>query len=419
MARHRRRGRGSALGASVAGVFASGMAAQLFTACAALLVARSSGPSAFGFLSTCLALVVILSDLLDLGTSTVLVRESAAKTLPADYAHALIVARSRYFGSLISLAWLAFATLLFRQYHMAMLGLALYLFAFPLNFGLASICRSVGRYGLTATLGASEKFGVLAVTGTVYITQRNWTLFAFALALGLFSAASSVFYSFASKQFPSSAAPSRSLSDLVVVYRRSFRLGISNLATDLNILEIPAVAVASSAAIAGQFAVAARFINVLGIPATAITSVMLPELSRTGSKHRLKQLIRACAVPAVALAAGLGISFSFAPWLVSHFLGSSFGNGTATAVRITCIVVVLASVNQVLYTVLVARHRESVTALWVTACVLGGIVLAALGASLWGAPGAACGGVVAQAVLLVALAIGYRSSHLTTPASTT
>lgn len=189
------------------------------------------------------------------------------------------------------------------------------------------------------------------------------------------------------RSWPHAGGPTRTLHDLRTVLKRDWRFTISQSGGFLNsTVELWLGAAMLTAPEASLFAAAQRLGRLLVIPATSLSIVFSPAVSRlakAGNPRQLELLVRTASSVATVLSGVLWVPMVLAPHLVLRIVFSDTFAPAASALILISTGYLLNSVSGMSGTTLSMSHHEGDMAVisWcvVAARVVSGVVAASLG----------------------------------------
>jgi len=380
--------------------------AQVLTAVALWLAARSLDPARFGSFVGLLGLVTLAAAVADFGINAVTIRRLARH--PEDAAaFTTTLSAKALMAVLLGALWIGLSLcsvasgILSPENGLVSTLLGVYLIAAVLSTTLAVPMRSQQRMTLVAIGGVLEEAVVLVVTAVLLLGLRLGTE-AVALAFLAGSVASAVFFA-ALLDARLRVVKMPTVRALVELWHESLNFGLSSLSAQLQRADVALVGLVAGAQSAGIFAIPARLTTPIGILPTAFSSALYPRVAADG--HSMRAQREAAAVGAMMLAAmvaGMAILFVTADWAVAFLLGPEYA-GAAPVLRVYVVAMVAASANQPMSAYLQAVHDERFVARIVMVAAVFGLVAVGVGAAAGGAMGAAFGFAAQQAVVFLVL----------------
>lgn len=381
--------------------------AQAITALAALVLAHASGPRGIGEISIGSAAVALVSDVTDFGTGTYIAREVAARSWAVVDAVTTAFRRSVPCAT-TCVVWAAGSIVVPGRPHWLSLILACYCYAFFASLSVSAIMRADGAFISVAVANILERL-FLCVVVVVAVGVHGNVILAFAGGLAggkLVSLTTNL--AVAARRF-GPLSDGRVQARPWSIYRHSASLGLSGLATDIQVLESPLVAFGGGVTGAGIYGAASKITGPLLTPMSAIASVVFNRLARhRDHPERARPDITRSMLAPVAYVIGVIPVEIFAPRIVRVALGPAFGIQTSDTLRVMAVTVIFAAAAQLTYTSLIAlgHERRAAGSLWCTIPL--GLLLTAAGARAGGPPLAAVGGLAAQATCLIWQAVLLR-----------
>jgi O-antigen/teichoic acid export membrane protein len=381
------------------------ISAQGFTAIGFWLAARHSTPAEFGNVAAVIAIALMLSDLFDVGTNSVLIRDVAAATnrVRQQQLIARLLGLKLIAGVLALIGWSTVNAVLLLTGHGSAAGLALgaFLACSVLTTTIAGALRGLGLLGRCAIVGTVDR-AVMAAATAVLIVGAD--LEAPALVFGLSAGAlvaTVVGYALLPPDARGIALPTWTASRQLL--RDGLPFGTVGLVTNLQRIDISLVRAAAGAPAAGLYAAASRLIQPLTAVITSTYLALFPRLSslRESGRHG-REGWRATRVTVVATIVAVVPIALLAKPLVRLVLGDPYA-GSVPALRLLLVAVVLVAVNQPLMALVQAGGRAGAAAVAVFTGTALGLLALFLGAWTHGATGAASGVVVMQVVIAALL----------------
>lgn len=276
-------------------VLASEGGALLATTALAVLVARALGPASYGTFAGFFGLSAALARLIDMGAVTWLLRELAAVAAsepagkPGEAAGKLMTPGLAVMGALLAALLIgtvavSAVTSMKVRLSVALVGLMAYTGLVTCAGGLETIFRAHRRLGVVFTINVGEKLALLAavgvalgldfgmagiaiayvVAGTARLACDLWRIRAYRLAV---------------------RAPLR-ISEMRRFAHAALPLGIGSSAPSAAVrLDVFAIGLLSAAS-AGFYAVAERFVAVLTVIPVSASTALYPVLARHHNRQR-------------------------------------------------------------------------------------------------------------------------------------
>lgn len=386
---------------------AASLLGQAETVFASIMLARRGGPNGFGTISIALGIVALLTDVSDFGSTTWAVREVSR----GEMGHKGVIFMLRWrlaLTFLIAVVGICL-TVVFQRPNLSLTCLfAVYFCASCLSVLTMGLCRAQLRIlrAACATLTERTVLAIVAVLGFAFHWQAPLTFaagFAIGAIVGLLVCLRQ------SIRLP--VCGSEQYRSILGIYRASLAFGISGLASDLSNLEAPLVGYFGGLTVAGNFAAANRLSGPLGLPASAISSVLFPRLSRLEFREG-RELGRRAYRYLLPIAGVVFILIVTSGKLIPLILGRTFGNGTTVCINLILMSVVVGSANQISYCRLQAAGAQRAVSGIVVACMLTGLFACGIGSYSLGARGAACGVLSKELVTFVNMQILLRRWNL-------
>jgi O-antigen/teichoic acid export membrane protein len=374
--------------------------AQLLTAVAYWLTARAAGPASFGELAAWVGIAVLVSTAADFGLTAWMVRETARTGSPEVFRTGL--------GARLGIA----ATIATVWEILCGAGAAAGLVPwFSLLLGVW-VAIALTTSMLQAPLRAAQELRIVALATildrSVMVISAGVGVAAGAAVVGLVigmcagsAAAGIVTWVALDREFRTVTWPR--LRDMVTALYTSRNFAYGSLFMQLQRLDVALVQIVAGPTAAGVYAAPARLTNALGVIPTAFSSALFPRMStrtaRATQSHELRTSLTVLFIVMVIVTAPV---FIFADSLTAFFLGSAY-QGSGEVLRIILISMLVATLNQPLSVYRQARGHERAVARVLMIASVAGLAAVGLGAALRGAPGAAWGLVVLQALILILL----------------
>ena len=201
------------------------------------------------------------------------------------------------------------------------------------------------------------------------------------------------------------------ISGLVNPYRNSAGVGLAAAGSSIGSLDISLVKLTAGAGVAGEYAAVNRWMGPVGLISQAVTQAIFPLMSSATRESRGSSLKSGLVTVMLSFPIVAGVILA-APWLVSTLLGSAY-QGAGLTLQILCVAIIVAMLCQPLNAALIAWNLERQAAASVIGSQIIQLVLQAVGASLFGAPGAAGGAVAGQIVTLIAVILVLSATKST------
>jgi O-antigen/teichoic acid export membrane protein len=373
--------------------------AQVIVAVIYVYSARTAGPHDYGLIVSAIALGTSAVGFVDFGTNSLWTRDIARGVLSRDLLGRRI-ANKLIAAVVLAVAWTTAAAVLFPSTQLWTAG--------PIAFGLIFSqslqvpLRGIARNDLVALSVLLDKIiagGIFWLLASADLdgATRLWVC----LVLGSFASGSLAWIC-----TPKLTRP-RVVPDVKInPWAGSRHYGASTLASSAQALNLPALAVVSSASASGVFGAVNRWTQPMGLFSSAFVAASLPHVAkaptlRDGLRH-IKSGLWLIGVAIVLSLAAIAIAPAIVPFLLGHEFSSSVG-----VLQLLGVATILGIINQPLVVFLQARQRDRAVAWMLGLSMLGqlGLVLA-LGGWL-GAAGAAL------ALLAYQLAVGIIASITT------
>ncbi|PJJ55560.1 O-antigen/teichoic acid export membrane protein [Compostimonas suwonensis] len=380
-------------------VVAGRVLAALIQAVSFVLLARGLTPTDFGLFSTVLGFATLAQTVVDLGVSTLALRERAKNPDSGVVTSALRLNNKLSFVlALVSLAAVIAGAMWVSPLLWQILPLVIWVAAERNADAWLSIAFVDGQVHVT-TLNLVIRRGITVALFLGLQFCGLLPVLAFCIACAIASAGSSIFaHRFVARRLPSA-------SDIPIgsLLQAAWPYWLNSVATQARNLDVTVTAIFGGAFQAGLYASASRITGPLRILPASLSSVLLPHASRRD--HRtIRGLVRLVAVCVAALSVMYIVIVLMAPWFVPVLLGDAYAEAVFP-IQITAFGLIFASAAALLGSLLQGvglKHYVAHTAVATTVVCLVGC---AIGAAWAGAVGAAYGlsiSFVIQAVLLAA-----------------
>jgi len=409
----------TAAAARVAGQFGwiSGgrLLAAVIQAVTLVLLARWTGPAAFGAVGIALSLVIVFQTVTDLGLPTFVVRERAAE--PGNPA----IRRALEFNNLttrilaLTLLMVFGAMGAFVQHDFyVLLPLAIWAAVDRNTDTWLGVALADGDARVNTIAILSRRVAAITMMVGLYATGAP-ALLAFSMSLAVVGVVvNAVAHRWASKR----VHPSTVSVPIRPILRSSFPYWVNSTATQLRNVDALIIGATTGTAQLAFYAAASRITGPLRILPTSLATVLVPASARTGAAN-----LRRLAKPVGALIAVMTVIYTAvivaAPWAVPMLLGTDF-DGAVLPMQIVCGGLVFAAIASILGAILQGLGRGPVVAriaVITTAACLIGVLVGSMFAAAVGASIALAGSFVVQAVLLaIALVKAGRRGDPESPA---
>lgn len=390
-------------------VLSGRVAAALLQAALMLLLARTVSPAEFGFFAAPYGVATVVQTVFDLGLPSLAVKRRSRDAGDGQVTTLL------HLNSRLSLA-MALAMLVVT----VVLGFLVddrYFFLLPLSLWAAAernadawlgvaladgdvwvnMCNLVARRTLNLVT-----FGILISLGGVQ------PLLAFSIGSAVAAVASNVF----AKYFVKKRLPSPGELRLRSAVGQSWPFWLSSVSSQARNADTAITALLAGATQAGLYGAASRLTGPLRLFATSLASLLLPAASRRSGPDLIR-LVRAIGAVIVLSSLGYGLIALLVPALLPIALGDAY-KGSIASIQIILIGLVFASASALVEAVLQGINKERYVATVSTLTSLIALSGVAVGASMYGATGAAVGlsiAFVLQAILLgFGLLVGLRGA---------
>jgi O-antigen/teichoic acid export membrane protein len=384
-------------------------AAQAFTAVGFWLGARHSRPEDFGNVSAAIAIALIGTDCLDLGTNSLLVRNLARSIDVSEQRRILggFVGLKSVIAAIGLIVWAAGATL----YSLAFgrdpvtIALGVYMTATVLSMTLSAALRGVGLIARCSFVAAIER-AIMAGTIAVLVLSGRSGTFAMAVGLCVGSIASATVSLLLLPRDARSIRRPR-LAEGRRLLAEAAPFGVVGLVTDLQRLDVAVARLGGGGIAAGLYAAASRMIQPYYALTNAGSLVLFPRLASLDEDRRriaIRKVVRAATLLSCAAVLPLVL---FAPQVMRLVLGQPYASA-ATPFRILLVAVVLVALNQPLAAFFQAGDRAAEVAWAVSIASVVGLAIGYAASSTLKAVGAAVAAVSLQAILLSLLLRLYR-----------
>ncbi|MBF4624222.1 oligosaccharide flippase family protein [Clavibacter sp. VKM Ac-2872] len=383
------------LGRQATFLAASTAGAQILTALIYLFAARVSGPTDFGQVVTAIAIATSAVGVLDFGTNSLWIRETAKGALTTH-----------------DLARRALAKIVIALVVFSVGAVVLYLVspnpwlwtAGPI--GLFLLISQTAQ----VPLRAHSRIGVVALSLVTDRVVGMLVLFA-GMLMGADGAASLwlalVCGSIGSTLLLLSQMPGRKRLLVTPELRRlpwrgSGFYGLSSMAATSQVLDVAIMSAVAGPAAAGIYGAVNRWTQPMGLAVSAFAAAAVPVVARAQSwSAAWPQVKRALWLPGAALAACVVVIIG-APTFVDILVGDAYAE-SATVLRVLAFGTLFAIVNQPVAVFLQSLGRDREVSFVTLGLVALQLALVAVLASVYGSVGAAFAFLVAQAVMLLLL----------------
>lgn len=368
-----------------------------------VLAARYLGPAVFGALTAGIGLAIVAATFADFGINGWAIRavardpkspDSFVRTLTAKLVLSVLLAALWITGSFLfeSRAQLSWA--------FGLLGI--YLLLLVVAGTLTVPLRASEQMATVSVIGVAEKLTTLVAWLVLHAALGSSPVFLpLAMVIGSFASVC-VALAFMPKSFLRIARPS--FTSLASIWRYSFSFGMVGVSAQIQRADVAIVSVLAGPYAAGIYAAPARLTSFLGVVPASFSAALYPRLAgASGDKSARRDALLSGTGVLLLMVLGMLIVYVKAPVVVGLALGSAYESST-DVLRIYLLVVLLNSVNQPLLAVLQAEGEERYGAVVVIASAIAGLGAVALGARLYGAPGAALGVVVLQGLQVLLFA---------------
>ncbi|PPF67800.1 hypothetical protein C5E16_08370 [Clavibacter michiganensis] len=377
--------------------------AQIGTAIIYLIAARSSGPEAFGQAVTAVAVATAAVGIIDFGTNSLWLRETARGDLTP------ITLLQRSYGKLLiaCLVLAAAATAIVVLAPDTNLWTAAPIGMFLLLSQTAQVpIRARARMSVIAASLLIDRATGLAVMGTALaIDIRGATILWIALVSG--SIVSTAFLVF--KMPDREAFRSARTIDLHPWSGSGF-YGLSSVAVSAQSLDVAILSATAGPSAAGLYGAVNRWTQPMSLAVTAFAQSAVPVVARYRSWALAWPHVRnALWMPAAAMTACV-IAFVTAPAVVDFLVGAAYAQ-SADVLRILAIGTLFAIINQPLAVFQQSLGRDRPVSFATVSSVALQLILVAVLAPQYGAMGAAWAFVAAQICICALLLVTLFRSH--------
>ncbi len=394
----------SKAGYTIAGL----LVAQISWVLLFVLMARVTGPATFGRIAVALAAAALITDVVDFGANTRLLRDFASGR-DVGTAHRRILTTKVTVGTAIAVVWAVAVLAVGTPDAPALALLGAYVPLMLLSAGMLIPSRAAGRAGVAAAVTTVERAVALAAAALLLMVLPAAVAFAGGIVAGASTAALAAWmYCPARLRTPSWGGH----AEAARLYLSSRHFGVPALLSDLRLLDTAVVAAVAGPVAAGLFAVPARVTGPLGIIATGFSTTVLQHVAARGDRPGVRgEVLRGLGtmlgvVTALLLATGMA-----APELIPRLLGPAYG-AAVLPLQVVCAGMVLASLNQPMAQLLQAVGAESVIRTTLAIAAVLGLAAVAAGAHLGNATGAAAAFAAMQAFIAIRLALPFRKALL-------
>jgi O-antigen/teichoic acid export membrane protein len=353
------------------------------------------------FLSV-LGMLLVAADLVDFGLSSRALRDVAAGTAPPQL-FATVMGQKVFASALLTLCVAALAPLV--PMTALLLCFAPWVFTRGLLQPSLHALQAEGRYASMSIVNIADR-GVTAVAVmTVLLLRGNLRLWQVALCYDIGSA---VAVGCAVAQLRVRPSMTRQTFSLLRSYKRGASFGVAGAVTNLVTLDVAVVGTIAGPAVGGIYGLPSRVAGPVASLAGNVAVAALPALARERDPGAaLRQLMRSGGRVLMPVLAVLTALFIFSGGVMQMLGGASFA-ASAVPFRIYIAASCLVVVNQQLVVFLQSRHREALVATVLTIAAPISLAVLAIGAWVAGAAGAACGYLVSNTFVLVALGRAVR-----------
>jgi O-antigen/teichoic acid export membrane protein len=370
-------------------------AAQVLTALIYLFAARVSGPSDFGQVVTAIAIATSAVGILDFGTNSLWIRETAKGALPTRD-----LARRALAKILIALAaFMVGGVLLYVLSPNPWLWTAAPIAMFLLVSQTAQVpLRAHSRIGVVAlSLIVDRVVGMLVLFAGVLVGADGAASLWLALVCG--SIGGTLFLvGFIPRRSRLLVSPDLRRSP----WRGSGFYGLSSMAATSQVLDVAIMSAVAGPAAAGIYGAVNRWTQPMGLAVSAFASAAVPVVARAQSwSAAWPHVKKALWLPAMALVACVVVIIG-APLFVDVLVGDAYAE-SATVLRVLAFGTLFAIVNQPLAVFLQSLGRDRAVSFVTLTLVAVQLALVAVLASVYGSVGAAFAFVTAQACMLILL----------------
>ncbi|MCD5312713.1 MATE family efflux transporter [Kineosporia babensis] len=373
-----------------------------------VVMSRASSPAALGTATAFYGLALIVTDVVDFGTSPRTFRDAAAQKIDDAGIQAIFDGRN-LIALVVGLAWIlsSYWTPLNLWESTAVASFILLRVNEVATFGLI---QANEQFADASWASVAERVATLAVgslfigVGVPVVPSFFWALAIGALT-GLLLARRKCLRAV---RLRCSITAFRTLKDYGK-YGKVF--AFSGLVTDFYMLDGLLISSVASSSQAGYFAVGSRLTGPFAVVATSLGSALTPRVAAAKDRRSLlKGLWIASGITLAVTAVALGIVFVTAPWMVIAVFGQEY-EASIAVVQAYALAGIVVAVTYPLISYLQASGRATGVA-WVLATgVTTHLALVTHGAAVGGASGAAKGYLIANCLVLVLLLILLRSKE--------
>ena len=394
------------LGRQATFLAASTAFAQILTALIYLFAARVSGPTAFGQVVTAIAIATSAVGVLDFGTNSLWIRETAKGALTT---HDL----ARRALSKILIALVAFSiggVLLLVLSPNPWLWTAAPIAMFLLISQTAQVpLRAHSRIGVVAlSLVVDRLVGMLVLFGGMLLGADGAASLWLALVCGSIGGTLLLV-----SQMPGRRRLLVSPELRHHPWRGSGFYGLSSMAATSQVLDVAIMSAVAGPAAAGIYGAVNRWTQPMGLAVSAFAAAAVPVVARARSwSAAWPQVKRALWLPGAALAACVVVIIG-APVFVDVLVGDAYAE-SATVLRVLAFGTLFAIVNQPVAVFLQSLGRDRAVSFVTLSLVAIQLGLVAVLASLYGAVGAAFAFLLTQACMLLLLLLLTRTGRART-----
>lgn len=383
-----------------------------------LLLARSVSPIAYGDVMAGITTAFVVGGLLNFGSNTHLVRElSAGRMLWSDVAPPAVgrvvysVAASALLGTFF---WLFPASASFT----AGLGVSMLTFSAHLSQFAQVIPLSGQRITFSGITLVVEKLVPLVILAVwLSVSVFPFWLAPILMAIGCLAAAllNLLLLAFVTLKdaTPRRALPLRFSRLLVAVpvrsgsvlnpWKGSYGIGFASVFYSLRQLDVLVARFGAGAAVAGEYAAVARWVQPISMVASSIGNMTLPRIASASSiAEALRIMLRF--TPLVLVLCGASVVCAmYAEDAVTLVLGAQY-SGASMALTVLALSMPILFVRQLVYIVLIGRGIDLHSARMVVAVSVLGLISVIPLASIYGAAGASFAYLVSELVMLIGFA---------------
>jgi O-antigen/teichoic acid export membrane protein len=361
------------------------------------LLARWSGPTAFGLFAAVYGVAILIQALTDFGLNTYLIR-MRAQYPAARLIGGLLRLQTRINITTASVGLAVGAVLaIWNPSLLVIAPMAVWLASDKQSESWLCVSLSDGRAWLNAVSLIARRAGALAILLIAMVCGVD-PIVGYALGLAVSSVGSALILGF--KTLPEINGWGTAL-DLSATFRASSHYWVNSLATQARNLDTLIVGAAIGMGAAGLYGAAARLTTPLRMVPTSVATVLMPVAAKTRVSSR--RITKAVTLILTASTLFYGVVALATPALIPIVLGEDF-KGSVQVIQIVCVGLVFASISSQLNALLQGwgfPRPVAIVSVVSTAFCLGGIVLLSREFGVVGAGAALTLSYVFQTILLL------------------